>query len=370
MNRVLVASPIPSHPQDQGNSARIHTLARILQAAGFTVHFLYYTMEGLSPAQRAAMEACWDHFHPVPCRPRVTAPGADGAFRLDDWWDPAVAEAARALHKRWRFGAVIANYVWFSAILEAFGDEVVKVLDTHDVFGGRADRFRAAGLAPAWFYTTPAEEARGLARADLVLAIQDEEAEQFRRLGHANVQVVGHLPPTARRAPRRRAASALTAGYLASANPINLASFERLRQRLAETRVGAMTLVVAGAICGKLPPHPEPFAAMGRIDDAGSFYDAVDLVINPMSFGTGLKIKSVEAVFQGVPLVATAAAMTGLPARHPCHRFASVEALADGLGGLGPGDLAELEAASRACCAEYGAAVRVALRRLTGALVP
>ncbi|HUZ74932.1 MAG TPA: glycosyltransferase [Stellaceae bacterium] len=368
MNRVLIASPIPSHPQDQGNSARIHALGRILQSAGIIVHFLYYAMEGLTPGQRAAMEACWDHFHAVPCAPRATAPGANGVYRLDDWWDPAVAAAARELHRRWRFGAVIANYVWFSAVLDAFGSDVVKVLDTHDVFGGRADRFRAAGLEPEWFYTTPAEEARGLARADIVLAIQDEEAGHFRGLGHGDVRLVGHLPPFAKRSPRPVAASVITAGYLASGNPINVSSFERLRHRLASGGAPGMKLMVAGAICDKLPVRPEPFAALGRVDDVASFYDAVDLVINPMTFGTGLKIKSVEAVFQGLPLVATAAAMTGLPARHPYHRFASVEALADRLAAFGTDDLADLAQASWECRAEYSAGVRAAFRELIAAI--
>ena len=163
--RVLLASPIPSHPQDQGNSARIHAFGRMLQSAGIIVHFLYYQMEGLTPPQHAAMAACWDHFHPVPCRPRNMDPHAPGHHRLDEWWDPAVAAVAADLHRRWHFRAVIADYVWFSAILDAFGGDVLKVLDTHDVFGGRADRFRAAGLEPEWYYTTLSEEALGLARA-------------------------------------------------------------------------------------------------------------------------------------------------------------------------------------------------------------
>src|SRR4051794_21237288 len=161
--RVLLVSPIATHPQDQGNSSRIRSLGRMLQSAGIIVHFLYYQAEGLTAAQRLEMQACWDHFHPVPCRPGSMASPAGDAHRLDDWWDPSVGEVAARLHKRWHFQAVIANYVWFSGVLDAFGDDVLKVLDTHDVFGGRAERFTEAGLPPEWFYTTPEEEARGLA---------------------------------------------------------------------------------------------------------------------------------------------------------------------------------------------------------------
>ena len=196
------------------------------------MHFLYHQAEGLTAAQRAQMEACWDYFHPVPCRPGSMLAPEGETHRLDDWWEPAVGELAAQLHRRWRFRAVIANYVWFSGVLEAFGGDVLKVLDTHDVFGGRAERFKEAGLRPAWFYTTPEEEVRGLARADIVLAIQGEEAEHFRRLGHGNVLVIGHLSPTRRRLPKQEAQSRITAGYIASGNPINVVSLQRMNRRL------------------------------------------------------------------------------------------------------------------------------------------
>jgi hypothetical protein len=363
--RVLIVSPIPTHPQDQGNSSRIYALGRLLQSAGVIVHFLYYQAEGLTAAQRAAMQACWDHFHVVPCKPDSMPAPADGvAHWLDDWWEPEVGEVAAQLHRRWRFRAVIANYVWFSGVLEAFGTDVLKVLDTHDVFGGRADRFKEAGLPPEWFYTTFEEEARGLARADIVLAIQDEEAQQFRALGPRNVLVVGHLSPARQRLPRQEAGSRVTAGYIASGNPINVASFERMSRRLAAEPVPGKRFVVAGSICGRLGSDVRPFERIGRVDHLDDFYDLVDLVVNPMPFGTGLKIKSVEAVCQGLPLIATEAAMVGLPSRHPLHRLGSPEDVADRLRDLDAGELVDLASASFECAAAYGAGVRSAIRQM------
>jgi hypothetical protein len=367
--RVLMVSPIPTHPQDQGNSNRIYTIGRLLQSAGLVVHFLYYQAEGLTAAQRAQMEACWDHFHVVPCRPGSMLPPDGETHRLDDWWEPSISEFALQLHRRWRFRAVIANYVWFSGVLEAFGGDVLKVLDTHDVFGGRAERFKEAGLRPEWFYTTPEEEARGLARADIVLAIQDEEAEHFRGLGHGNVQVVGHLSPTRRRLPKQAAGSRVTAGYIASGNPINVVSFERLKQRLGQELPGGKRLLVAGSICGRLAGDVRPFESVGRVDHLDDFYDLVDLVVNPMPFGTGLKIKSVEAICQGLPLIATEAAMVGLPARHPLHRLASPEEVADRLRDFDVRQRLDLTQASLQCAKAYSERVKASFRNLVYPLV-
>lgn len=366
--RVLIVSPIASHPQNQGNSARIYSVGRMLQGAGIIVHFLYYQAEGLTIEQNAEMTACWDYFHPVPVIERdASATGID-AYNLDDWWPPVVGDIAVALHKRWRFQAVIANYVWFSGVLEAFGSDVVKVLDTHDQFGGRADRFLQVGMKPAWYYTTHDEEARGLRRADIVLAIQDEEAAAFRSLGHQDVRVLGHVLELRVRNPGSRGGDRIAGGFLASSNPLNVLSFERMRMRLLASGNIPMHLVVGGAICAKLPPNPIPFQALGYIDHLDDFYDAIDIAVNPMAFGTGLKIKSVEAIFEGIPLIATSCAMTGLPVLHRLHDLASPEDVADALVDFDMRELPSIMHASRQCANEYAQEVRAACRDLVRSL--
>jgi polysaccharide biosynthesis protein PslH len=363
MRHILLASPIPSHPLDQGNSARIFSVGRQLQAAGYLVHFLYYQMEGLTDSQRCEMEACWDFFHPVPCQPRAMSPTGPGVYMLDDWWDPLVGAVAAKLHERWRYDAVIANYVWFSAVLNAFDRDVVKILDTHDVFGGRAERFINAGLQPEWYYTSPEQEAIGLARADVVLAIQDEEAAYFRGLGHTDVRSLGHLLPHYHRAVRGKR-NRIAVGYLASGNPLNVHSFHRMRSHLLAHDTAHLRCLVAGSICASVSANAAPFEVVGRVDELEDFYDRVDLVVNPMDFGTGLKIKSVEAVFQGLPLLATKAAMVGLPIRHRFHSLDGPEELANVLANPDLLDTADLAAASHACAIQYANGVRTAFTGL------
>jgi hypothetical protein len=246
---------------------------------------------------------------------------------LDDWYDPAVTRLAADLHRRWHFHAVLVNYVWFSRVLAGFPSSVLKILDTHDVFGARDQRFRDAGLEPEWFYTSPAEEARGLARADIVLAIQDQEAAYFRACGHEDVRVIGHAPGQRQRT-LRLADDAVRVGYLASGNPLNRRSLADVARHLPVAGVAGLRCIVAGSICDFLPETIGPFTGIGRIASIDDFYDHVDIVINPMQFGTGLKIKSVEALFQGLPLIATRAAMAGLPVTHPFHDLADAQAVA------------------------------------------
>ncbi|RAI60323.1 glycosyltransferase family protein [Roseicella frigidaeris] len=331
--RLLVVSPAPSHPADQGNSARIQALGAGLMARGVACDFLYYATEGCSPAQREAMAGFWQALHLVPPVP-TGAMRFPGLWGLDDWCDVSVVEQVAALQRGARYDAVLVNYVWMSRVLEAVPD-AFRIIDAHDLFGDRHRVAQAAGIDPSWFFTSIAEEGRGLGRADLVIGIQEEEAEALRQRSATPVMTVGHMPALrfleARPAPPPRAPF----GYLGSANPWNLASVRALDAALAEA--GGMPWLLAGRILQRrdLALASRPLR-LGEVADPALFYDAVACVLNPMVPGTGLKIKTVEALAHGRPILGTRHAFTGLPAEHPGHAAA---------------DIAELVGLMRAWCA-------------------
>jgi hypothetical protein len=321
--RLLVVSPIPSHPADQGNAVRIQALGAALMERGVICDFLYDATEGIRPAQRAAMEGFWHALHiapPVPVR-RMRHPGCWG---IDDWCAPALVERVAALQRAWRYDAVLVNYVWMSAVLEAVPD-TFRILDTHDLFGDRHRAAQALGIDPSWFFTTVAEEGRGLDRADLVLAIQAEEAAVLRTRTARPVQTLGHMPPLEFLRREDATAPRHPFGYLGSANPWNAASVLALDAAL---RVAPLPWLVAGRILRRqdlvLASNP---ARLAEVPDPALFYAAVDCVLNPMTGGTGLKIKTVEALAHGRPVLGTRAAFAGLPAEHPGHLAPDVPAL-------------------------------------------
>ena len=370
--RLLIVSPIASHPQSQGNSARIHTLGRALQALGHMVHFLYYPMEGLQPWQRDAMAACWDGFHTMPCELRIPEIAAHEDFRIDDWYDPALGAFAAALHRRWRFDAVIVNYVWISGVLDELPDDVLKLIDTHDMFGNRRETFDAIGLPPEWYHTGIDDECAGLRRAHRVIAIQSGEAAEFvRRLGLPGPQVitVGH-PVPARPLPRRRPDGRLVVGYIGSGNPFNVVSMQRLADELSDASpalVDGCRFVMAGTICNALTPAPAPFESIGLVDDLAGFYADIDIAINPMLGGTGLKIKSLEALSFGRPLLGTADAWVGIADPEALWPGPPAHGMADRLEALlaEPALLDELHARCSTAYARYVQEQVQALDRLT-----
>jgi len=322
--RLLVVAPTASHPADQGNSARIQAFGAAMMARGVICDFLYYATEGISPQQRSAMAAFWNALHVVPPVPTGSA-GMPGVWALDDWCATELVEAVARLQRAWRYDAVVVNYVWLSRVFEATPN-AYKLLDTHDLFGDRHIVAQQAGIDPSWYFTTVAEEGRGLDRADLVLAIQDDEAQALRDRSRVPVVTFGHMPALRFLTDRAVRWTRSPFGYFGSANPWNVASIRAFDAAIAAE--ADLPWLLAGRILQRrdlvLATEPQ---RMDNVPDPKLFYDAVECVLNPMVGGTGLKIKTVEALAFGRPVLGTADAFVGLPAEHSGHAATDLPAM-------------------------------------------
>ncbi|MGX9964988.1 glycosyltransferase [Roseomonas sp. F4] len=336
--RILVVSPTPSHPQDAGNRARIHAVLSGLKAAGHSLTLCLLDREKVGPEHVAAMRRDWGELILVPHDRGLEKPSLGKRFGLDDWIQPALEEVLVGLAaRRPGFDMVLVEYVFLSRAFTFFPQPnlrfptpVLKVLDTHDQFGGRDDRLRAIGLTPSFFYTTEAEEARGFGRADVVLAIQEEERQAMEAYSPAPVLTLGHIPAGDRPPlPPRASDGRFVIGYLGSANPMNTRALDRFLAALdlpALAAAGA-EIRVAGSAARHLEPGPG-LVPIGPVDDPDELYAQVDLVVNPHEGGTGLKIKTVEALSRGRPVAGTAEAFAGMAPEEAWHAAADAPALA------------------------------------------
>ncbi|MDO6691922.1 glycosyltransferase [Aliiglaciecola sp. 3_MG-2023] len=345
MNHILIVSPIPSHPQFQGNSARIYRLTRMYQMLGYKVHFVYFGMEGLTPKQEREMRACWDFFHFVQPIGPAAEPSYETYFDIDDWYDQRVSALVEKLCMRYDFSVCLTNYVWFSKVLEVVPQKTQKIIDTHDVFGDRHLVARKAGLEPAWFYTTKELEAFALDRADIVIAIQDEEARYFESITNTPVEVMGYVVPQQQLLTRNPVdEEKIRIGYIGSANPFNVQSIIALQNELLinNEMFSKFEFYLAGTICNSISSVNKVFKIIGKVQELSDFYREIDVAINPMVGGTGLKIKSLEALSYGKPLIGTLDAMVGIEVFDDMQKYESLSDLARGLKLLDSERLAEL----------------------------
>jgi hypothetical protein len=326
--RVLIVTPVFTHPPRQGNAARILAFGRELKARGFCVEVVHYCLDNLPPGGDEAMRQEWSDVHLIPARPHKAQRHATH-WGLDDWCHDDVTRTVARLCMARRYAAVIVNYVWMSrCLLEINGP--LRIIDTHDLFGDRHLISIASGLEPNWYFTSTDEETAGFDRADLVIGIQSRETARIATRTRARTITVGHPIPAWFLTTPSSAYSAAEFGYFASANPWNVRSLDALDSKLAQ-RFADCDWSIAGTICRALRRlRTRPFQ-FGAVNDPADFYRHVGCCINPMIGGTGLKIKTIEAMAYGCPVIGTVDAFEGLPAIHPMHTLSDLTAMVEAM---------------------------------------
>lgn len=349
---ILWFSPTPSHPQNAGNRSRIYALVKSFQNLGHQITFVYFAQEGQDALAIAAMKAEWDDFYMIPSNHQRQKSLGD-LWGIDDWYDPQITEVVSKLLRCKSFAVVVCEYIFQSKVLELFPPQCIKIIDTHDRFGDRADLLKRNGIAPDFFYTSPAQEAIGLNRADIAIAIQEEEAKYYRSITTAKVAVISHaiLETSWQWSISYTPARKLRLGYFGSGNSFNRKSIEQFLQVYAQNQqlVDQSELILAGSICDRLELPPQISATlMGSIAETTDFYSQVDLAINPMIAGTGLKIKTVEGMACGVPMISTISGSEGLSVEQEYHLVRSPQEIVSFLQEMLQPE--KLEAAATASC--------------------
>lgn len=236
-----------------------------------------------------------------------------GPMDLDHWYDPAIESKVGQLLADSSYKAVITEYVVLSRFLENLPRPVLKIIDTVELFAiGRRPE-----MAVPWSNFSLADEVRGLRRADVVWAIQKEDELALRKeLGVGpRVLTVGHRVAV-QPLPQESCLGSSEVLLVASNHQFNLQGLRWFAQKvypLLEASVRPEEIVVVGS-AGEALRAELPFRCLGRVPDLTEHYQRARVVVCPVIDGTGLKIKVVEALGFGRPVVTTRAGATGLEA--------------------------------------------------------
>lgn len=315
MRHCLVVTPIPTVPKNQGNAVNIALINNCLRRAGYHVHMVYSGMEGIDDKNVEAMRREVDRLDVIPFS-RCIPPVGPMGFQLDDWFDEAVGFHVGALCASRKYDFVLIHYIWMTALVRFIPSSNKTILYTHDKFTDRHLMLARSGIAPTWFSISKDGEATALNRVDVVLATQEDEAAYFRQITSNPVFVIGSLQALRRRPPLALGANhPLTVGYAGSDNPGNRRSLELLLAAIdkhPELNARTFRIMLAGPISLNSTFRRDYVATLGFLREVDDLYRQVDLMINPSVGGSGLKIKSIEALSNGMTLLSTRDGVTGL----------------------------------------------------------
>lgn len=248
---------------------------------------------------------------------------------------PATADLVRRTARERKPALVIATSIWAEAPMRGLEDQFPVVLDAHDVNAvAIAERF---GARHPFTRLVAAREAAAVRRVRHVFACSENDRALFiDRYGLPPDRVTVVPNGTELDAPARAAASPADPAILRRLDGAAAVLFfmgkldyqpnvEALRFLAAEVlpelerlRPGAFRLLVTG---GPVPagPFPPSMIFAGRVPDIAPYLLRADVCLAPLFSGSGTRLKILEYLGAGKPVVATPKGAEGLDAESGRH---------------------------------------------------
>lgn len=309
--RILIVSPVGTHPVTAGNKKIILQYASLFSEWGHDVYLLHICSHAFKKNGREKIyEECiethnkWqDHYIPyyeswrhklrISLIKLYRSLLFNGYTKCDDFYPSNLHKFINRIDKNYHFDACIVNYYMYSKLLDYIHIRK-KALFTHDFFSFKD---LVVGLK-AGYATTPNEEAKALKRAPFIFAMQEEEAHFFQRLSPTSRILINYSNFQYHSQPIIGNHNIL---FLSGRNIYNINGikwfiseiFPHIIECFPDTK-----LVIGGGICQELTSlmSSNNIELYGFVDDIDKFFRMGDIAINPTYQGTGLKIKTFESI--------------------------------------------------------------------------
>lgn len=328
--RVLMISRDHTHPHNSGATQRVYRECCQMMELGWQIdflfcggrinvnteemksffgkeHFFYVRTASIAPKYqlKGMVRSAWDRKGLTKFIPLF--------YKEDELYNKEIGERVQWLLQRKQYDIIWLPYLFQSKVLENLGNDIFKIIDTIDVFAYRNLMFQKKGRIPEQFYTTKKQERKALARADLLVAIQNKEEEYFERLMKKKpIQYVtiGDMVEF----HKSKIGNEKTFGFIGSENDPNMLAVKWLVEKvlpLVHKMEPEYECIIAGGICDRIPDN-KYYRKIGRVEQLQDYYDRISIAINPVQNGTGLNIKGIEALAYGKPMISTVVGARGL----------------------------------------------------------
>lgn len=341
--RVLIVSDIYTHPHNMGNLQELYRECCQMKKMGWEIDFLYwgnrllpdfevmsdffgeehvYFANASSPELRHQLrEFLRQRLDALGITKYISVP-----YDVDERYCQEIEDKVNYLDRKRKYDVVWLEYYLQSKILPALRKEIVKVIHTHDRFGSRDKIFQKVGRVPEFYYLTQKGEREALSRADIVIAIQDDENAYFNALlkgTNTKSITIGNLVEM-KDSPYIKARTYGFFGAVNDPNEFALKWFIQSILPLVREKEPESRFMIAGGICKKVPDSDD-YVKLGFVDALEEFYGKVKIVVGPLKNGTGLNIKNIEALSYKKPVVTTSVGAKGLKGAQKALRICDDE---------------------------------------------
>lgn len=334
--KILIVSKVPTHPTSMGNMWAVLAQTEALKSLGADIYFLYVHEKGLRTIGKGAdfsvietskywgnrflyfkisvIEKIW-----INTKMHLRRLFNNDYHPVDESYPHGLGRFVSKIHERGQFDACIVNYIYLSKLFTQVKFPQTAI-HTHDAMAYK--EMKTGGKCSSM---TAAEEAKGLQRAGHLFALQDEEATYFKFLSPQSKVYTIYSIYNYHAQPVKGNHNIM---FLSGNNSYNQNGlkwfldevFPLIRKIFPNSR-----LIIGGSICKVMPElqYVDGVELMGYVDSLDDFYKLGDVAINPVFQGTGLKIKTFEAISYDKVTMVHPHSMSGIYQTDQAPLFAS-----------------------------------------------
>lgn len=345
LKRAIILSEDPTFWQRAGNAAYLSAFCRVLRSLNYRVHLIFvrnasqtisrFEPDYLSSVDNVALRntirlghrfvATTHRLWLRAIKSRLSAlrrrmsKGDESPTQSQSPWllpplDPSLVDWARKQIHAIGPDLVVANYFNAADVFEP-NAEYRKAILVHDVFALRSESYLEAGLPNDFDITHLQREAQAFSHADLCIAITPQEAAYIKSVApESRTLVLPHMVEVKR--PKREKRPAKHCVFVGSHNLPNQQGLSWLLDEiwprvLARTPDASLSLI-GNLVTPDKSQLPRNVEAKGSVADLAHEYESAAVVLVPPRAGSGLKVKLIEALAHGVPVVATSCGAAGV----------------------------------------------------------
>ncbi len=233
---------------------------------------------------------------------------------LKNFYDEDTISKTQTLLQKNNFSHIIVEYIKLSYLFPLF-KEKITILDTHDIMNKRNESFKKNNQKH-WIDISEEEELKILSFYDKIICIQELE-HKYLLEKNINSICCPHPIKTKNFLQTISANEKKNIIFIAGFSIANNNSIKWFIENIwiAFQDIKNVQLNIYGEVSKALKRYESTFSNIilhGKVDDLTQAYKNAQIAINPVQMGGGLKIKNIEALGYGIPLITTSEGSKGL----------------------------------------------------------
>lgn len=309
--RLLAFYPHNFYEMSSGTHRRFYNLMEYFKSRGFKADLLsidgFTNRWGTDAGRR-------DFFETInTCRwnPSLVRKGAIARQmlrgRLPDFAVCGLPEEFRRMYSAWDYDFVLVSYVYWASLAEAVGEHTVKVIDLHDFI--TLNQYISKGRGEFTLGRMFEDEVRAISGFDCALSISEEETLALEPFCPETRFV--NVPVSFDPAFLEEGGYEFDLLFVGSDNPFNREGIAWFMDEVYPLLSPELRIAVVGKMSGFVEKK-DNVTLVESVPELEGYYRRSRVVGCPLKGGTGLKVKVVEALSYGRPVVTTGWGLSGI----------------------------------------------------------